>query len=329
MKHGGDLSEAIAHYGGALQDWLDLSTGINPQPWPVKAAMWMDALHRLPARDDEDALICAARKAYNVPKDAAVVPAPGTQALIQWLPHLAPPGNVAILGPTYSEHAQSWQRAGRTVFTITDIKALPRDVRHVIIVNPNNPDGRIFDSARFKQIADEMRSRGGWLIVDESFADIELAIGCAGLCPSFPIIVLRSFGKFFGLPGLRLGFLIAEPRIAMSFQAALGPWSVSAPALIIGAAALSDHTWADAQRSELNAMSQRLDALLQAAGFRLVGGLPLFRLVHHADARALHEKLARNRIWCRSFDEFPDRLRFGLPRDDQDLARLKEALLSS
>jgi cobalamin biosynthesis protein CobC len=328
MKHGGDLSDAIAHYGGALQDWLDLSTGINPKPWPVKAGLWADALHRLPARADEEALLCAARETYNVPKEAAIIAAPGTQALIQWLPHLAPPGNVAILGPTYSEHAQSWQRAGRTVHTITDIKALPRDVRHVIIVNPNNPDGRIFESERFKQIADEMRSRGGWLTVDESFADIDPAIGCAGLCLDLPIIVLRSFGKFFGLPGLRLGFLVAEPRIAMPFQAALGPWAVSAPALTIGAAALKDHAWAEAARAHLKMMSRRLDAVLQTAGFRLVGGLPLFRLVHHANARALHEKLARNRIWSRSFDEFPDRLRFGLPRDDKGLARLKEALLS-
>jgi cobalamin biosynthesis protein CobC len=328
MNHGGDLSEAIAHYGGALQDWLDLSTGINPKPWPVEPGLWTDALHRLPARADAEALVKVAREAYKVPQESAIVAGPGTQALIQWLPHLAPPGNVAILGPTYSEHARSWQRAGRTAFTITDIKALPKDVRHVIVVNPNNPDGRILDFMRLKQIADEMRSRGGWLIVDESFADIEPALGCTGLCVDLPVIVLRSFGKFFGLPGLRLGFLIAEPRIALSFQAALGPWAVSAPALLIGAAALKDDTWAEAARTDLKMMAQRLDALLEAAGFRLIGGLPLFRLVHHEDAKGLHDRLARKHIWCRRFDETPDRLRFGLPRDDKDLARLKEALLS-
>jgi cobalamin biosynthetic protein CobC len=328
MNHGGDLSEAIAHYGGAPQDWLDLSTGINPRPWPVPAGLFADALHRLPAQADQEALILRAAEAYNVPKEAAIVPAPGTQALIQWLPHLAPPGGVAILGPTYGEHAQSWSRGNRTVFAITDMKALPREVRHVIVVNPNNPDGRIFEFARFKQIADELRSRGGWLIVDESFADIDPSIGCAALCADLPIVVLRSFGKFFGLPGLRLGFLIAEPRIAASFQAALGPWAVSAPALTIGAAALKDRAWAMAARASLDMMAQRLDAVLQMAGFRLVGGLALFRLVQHAEARALHEKLARNHIWCRCFGESPDRLRFGLPRDDKDLARLKEALVS-
>ncbi len=328
MNHGGDLSEAIAHYGGGPQDWLDLSTGINPRPWPVPAGLFADVLHRLPAHADEDALIEAARQTYDAPKDAAIVAAPGTQALIQWLPHLAPPGNVAILGPTYSEHAQSWHRGNRTVAAITDMKALPREVRHVIVVNPNNPDGRVFESARFKQIADEMRSRGGWLIVDESFADVDPAIGCASLCVNLPIVVLRSFGKFFGLPGLRLGFLIAEPRIAASFQAALGPWAVSAPALTIAAAALKDRAWAAAARTNLNMMAQRLDAVLQMAGFRLIGGLPLFRLVQHDDARALHEKLARKHIWCRRFDETPDRLRFGLPRGDEELARLKEALIS-
>ncbi len=328
MNHGGDLSEAIAHYGGAPQDWLDLSTGINPQPWPATAHLFADALHRLPARADEEALIEAAREAYNVPKPAAIVAAPGTQALIQWLPHLASPGPVAVLGPTYSEHARSWQRAGRAVIEFGEIENSPGDAKHLVIVNPNNPDGRILSLTHIARAAEEIKRRGGWLIVDESFADIDPAIGCAVLCVDLPIIVLRSFGKFFGLPGLRLGFLIAEPRIAMAFQAALGPWCVSTPALTIGAAALHDQAWAEATRTNLKTMAERLDRVLEAAGPKIIGGLPLFRLAQHEDVAALHEKLARKHIWCRRFDEAPDRLRFGLPRDGKDLARLKEALLS-
>jgi cobalamin biosynthetic protein CobC len=327
MNHGGDLSEAIAHYGGAPQDWLDLSTGINPHPWPVAADLCALALQHLPARNAESAVIQAAWQFYNVPAEAAIIPAPGTQALIQWLPQLAPPGDAAILGPTYNEHARAWQRAGRSVAEIGSLEALPQNLRHLVVVNPNNPDGRILDATSLKQIAEEIKLRGGWLIVDEAFADIDPTISCASLCADLPVIVLRSFGKFFGLPGLRLGFLIAAPDVANAFAAALGPWSVSGPALLIGTAALRDQVWAKATRDTLAVMAQRLDCVLAAAGFHLIGGVSLYRLVHHAEAKALHEKLARKHIWCRRFDDFNDRLRFGLPRDDQDLARLKDAFL--
>jgi len=328
MKHGGDLSEAIALYGGAIEDWLDLSTGINPEPWPVDMRLLTKALQRLPARADEEALADSARQVYQVPKAAGIAAAPGVQALIQWLPYLACEGDVAILGPTYSEHAQSWQRAGRTVIEISDIKDLPQNIRHAVAVNPNNPDGHITPPAHLIACAKEMKRRNGWLIVDESFADIDPSIGCASLCADLPIVVLRSFGKFFGLPGLRLGFLIANHQTASLFETALGPWSVSAPALIIGAAALADHAWANASRAKLALMAQRLDDVLTAAGLKVIGGISLYRLVHHANAKALHEKLACQHIWCRRFDGFEDRLRFGLPRDDRNLLRLKEALSS-
>jgi cobalamin biosynthetic protein CobC len=328
MKHGGDLSDAIALYGGAIEDWLDLSTGINPEPWPVDARLLTNALHSLPARADEEALIDVARQVYRVPKDAEIVAAPGVQALIQWLPHLLCEGDVAILGPTYSEHAQSWQRAGRTTVEIGNMKDLPQAIRHVVAVNPNNPDGRIALPADLILCAEEMKRRNGWLIIDESFADIDPSLGCARFCADLPIVVLRSFGKFFGLPGLRLGFLIADRRIASLFKDALGPWSVSAPALIIGTAALADRAWADASRAKLALMAQRFDEVLITAGLKIIGGISLFRLVHHPDAKALHEKLAQRQIWCRRFDGFDDRLRFGLPRNDRDLSRFKEALSS-
>ena len=92
MKHGGDLTEAMAHYGGTPDMWLDLSTGINPWPWPMPPALPARVWRRLPSRADEDALLEAAREAYVVPAGVEIVAAPGTQALIQWLPHLAGSG---------------------------------------------------------------------------------------------------------------------------------------------------------------------------------------------------------------------------------------------
>lgn len=325
MKHGGDLSEAIRRHGGTPDTWLDLSTGINPWPWPIAdlpASVW----HRLPGRDEEAALIAAARKAYRVPERVTIIPAPGTQALIQWLPRLAEPGAVAIVGPTYGEHAASWAAGGHEVIDVSSLDRLPETSRHAVVVNPNNPDGRVTDRATLMQAAARLAQRGGFLVIDESFADLDPEIGAADLYADLPVVILRSFGKFFGLAGVRLGFALAPPPIATRIVEALGPWAVSGPAIAVGRAALSDTHWASETRRIVQAQARSLDAVLVAAGLAVIGGTALFRLVRHAQARELHEALARRHIWCRSFEESPDLLRFGLPPDRTALDRLAEAL---
>jgi cobalamin biosynthetic protein CobC len=327
MKHGGDLTEAIANYGGSPETWLDLSTGINPWPWPIPRlpdAVWT----RLPSRDDEAALIAAARHAYRVPDNAGVAIAPGTQALIQWLPRLAARGAVAIASPTYSEHTAAWQQAGHSTIAFEATEILPDTARHAIIVNPNNPDGRVVDHGTLLRIAGEVRDRNGWLVIDEAFADLDPDISAVALCRDLPVIVLRSFGKFFGLAGLRLGFAIASPQTAQTIEAALGPWSCSGPALAIGRAALLDAPWAERTRIALKRRAEKLDAILAGAGWLIAGGTALFRLARHPDARSLHTVLARHHIWCRSFDWADDLLRFGLPPDDAGLDHLAKALQS-
>ena len=324
MEHGGDLGEAMRRYGGARQDWLDLSAGINPWPWPVPEfhpAAW----HRLPARDDEAALIATARAAYRVPDAAAVVPAPGTQATIHWLPFLAPSGPVAVVGPTYGEHARAWARAGHAVLAVPELGDLPPDARHAVLVSPNNPDGGVTPGYTVTRAAERIRERGGWLVVDQSFTDAAPETSVVELCATLPVIVLRSFGKFYGLAGLRLGFAVAAPPVAQKIGDALGPWAVSAPALVIGRAALRDARWADATRRRLAAESAKLDDVL-AAGLEVVGGTTLFRLARHDDAHAIHHGLAQRRIWTRRFAANPAWLRFGLPPDDVGRERLATAL---
>lgn len=327
MKHGGDLTEAMRRYGGGEDAWLDLSTGINPNPWPIPAlagALWQ----RLPSRADEAALLDAARVAYAMPHGVDVAAAPGTQMLIQLLPRLAPPGAVAIVGPTYNEHAAAWQSAGHEAIAISSPEQLPDAARHVVIVNPNNPDGRIVDHATLARIAETLHQRGGWLLIDEAFADIDPACSAVTLCGEWPVLVLRSFGKFYGLAGLRLGFVIGAPELIARCTDALGPWACSGPALVIGRAALRDEPWAEQTRRQLQQQAERLDAILMAAGFTLAGGTALFRLARHPDATARHEALARQHIWCRRFDWADDLLRFGLPPDAAALERLKAALAS-
>src|SRR5580692_3875849 len=262
MKHGGDLTEAIARYGGSPQMWLDLSTGVNPWPWPIPAHLPADIWQRLPSRADEEALVAAAREAYAVPAVAEIVAASGTQSLIQWLPRLASEGPVAIVEPTYNEHAPAWRMAGHEVIACADLDDLPPAVRHAVVVNPNNPNGRVISRAALARVAARLQERGGWLVVDEAFADIEPDISVIGLCPDLPVVVLRSFGKFYGLAGLRLGFAIASPDIARRMALALGPWACSGPALTIGAAALRDRAWAGRARLAIQREAGKVDAVL-------------------------------------------------------------------
>jgi cobalamin biosynthetic protein CobC len=326
MKHGGDLTEAIARHGGALESWLDLSTGINPWSWPIPRELPQRVWRHLPTQAEADALIAVARKTYAVPDGADIAAAPGTQALIQLLPYLAAPGPVAIVGPTYNEHALAWRNAGHPVVAIDHLNACPDTAVHAVVVNPNNPDGRATDRAALMRMAGQLKSRGGWLVVDEAFADVMPDISAVALCSDWPVVILRSFGKFYGLAGLRLGFAIGAPDLIERITAALGPWACSGPALWIGTAALGDQPWAERTRGALQVQADKLDDVLVRAGFAIVGGTPLFRLARHHDALQLHTALARQHIWCRSFDWADDLLRLGLPADAAGLDRVAAAL---
>ena len=237
IAHGGDLGALRLAFPDAPDPWLDLSTGINPVPYPVppvEASAWT----RLPEAAEVQALRAAAAAAYGAPDAAHVVPAPGTQILIETLPRLLAPTRVAVLGPTYAEHAAAWARAGHTVAEIAEL-AEAGEARVVVVVDPNNPDGRTHPLAARRALAGALGARGGLLVADEAFADLEPG---HSLCPHAApgLVVLRSFGKTYGLAGLRLGFAVADPGTAARIAAALGPWAVSGPALAIGTAALSD-----------------------------------------------------------------------------------------
>lgn len=323
-EHGGGVDVAAARYGVPRSQWLDLSTGINPTPYPVTAdAPWQSWTHGLPDRSMLAELRRAAAAAYGLDDDSLVVPAPGSQSLIQWLPRLYPRAAVAVIGPTYNEHAAAWSQAGHQVReTETFIDDLDRALV-VVVVNPNNPDGRVFEPQRMLAAA-----RHRIVIVDEAFADVAPEVSTAPWAGRPDLVILRSVGKFFGLAGLRLGFALAAPDLAAKLRDALGPWAVSGPAAAIGAAALRDEAWIASTRATLAASRARLDALLTSHGLTVAGGTDLFRLLILERAHDLYDHLARAAILTRPFAARPHWLRLGLPGNDAAFARLDAALAS-
>jgi len=269
-------------------------------------------------------LVAVAAAAYGAPSRDHVVAAPGTQILLPLVAALVQPGRAAVLGPTYAEHIRVAALVGHDAQEVTDVAAL-KHADLAIVVNPNNPDGRTVGANVLLAIADELRSRGGLLVVDEAFMDVGPAGGSlGGDVARGNIVVLRSFGKFFGLAGLRLGFALAAPEIVSRIDAMLGPWAVAGPAIAIGV--LADATWVRAMRAQLDQEARRLDELLTNAGLEIVGGTSLFRLVRTRAASEVFHHLGRAGIFVRRFSEQAMWLRFGLPSSEDAWARLRRAL---
>lgn len=299
--HGGGLAAARAQFGGAPDDWVDLSTGINPAPYPVEGLTAQDWT-ALPDHDAFERLVDAARAFWSVPEGAAILPAPGASALIARLPMLAPAATVEITPPTYNEHAAAFAAQG---WQVTDQS--PADAR--VLVHPNNPDGRLWSAGDATGQA--------LTVIDESFCDVSPEASLIHLAQRPNTVVLKSFGKFWGLAGLRLGFAIAQPEMIAKLNDMTGPWAVSGPALRVGAQALQDITWAEETRVRLACDADRLDGLMTAKGAKLTGGTSLFRLYQVDDTKAWQNRLAQNHIWSRVFPYSNSFLRLGLPPADR------------
>lgn len=326
VLHGGDLDAVRETYPLAPEPWVDLSTGINPRAYPLPP-IHEHAWTRLPQRSEVDKLVAVAARRYGAASTDMVVPAPGTQALIQILPRLMQPTRVAVVSPTYAEHAASWQREGHEVLEVDDEgAALAAQARVVVVVNPNNPTGRLVSRDSLQTLARELATHEGLLVVDEAFVDV-LPAG-ASLVSDLPpaTVVLRSFGKTYGLAGVRLGFAIAAYDLAERLRAMIGPWAVAGPALTVGARALADDQWLSDTRAKLEADTQRLDALLTASGCEVLGGTPLFRFANHPAAARVVDDLGRQGVHVRRFTAQPTWLRFGLPGGEDAWQRLERAL---
>ncbi|SMB21063.1 Threonine-phosphate decarboxylase [Sterolibacterium denitrificans] len=328
LEHGGRLRAAALRYGIAAEDWLDLSAGINPHPWPGLQSLQIptSAWSRLP--EDEDGLIGAACAAYGA---AHALPVAGTQAAIQALPRLRAPGRVAIETPGYAEHAQAWQRAGHQCLNWQSEcadEALLDTLDVLVLMQPSNPGGVRNDPQRLLAWHERLAAHGGWLVVDEAYVDATPGDSLAACSQRPGLIILRSLGKFFGLPGARVGFVLAARGLLDELADDLGPWPLAGPSRWLATSALRDMDWQADQRRHLTEQGRRLAKLLTEYGLPPAGGCALFQWSITPQAERLYRQLAQRGILVRLFrsEPGPASLRFGLPGAESGWQRLTTAL---
>lgn len=325
LEHGGRLRAAASHYGIDRADWLDLSTGIAPWSWPVPEIP-VQAWARLPENDD--GLEAAARAYYGAPQ---LLPVPGSQAAIQALPRIRTRGKVGVLSPCYAEHAHAWRKSG---FLVREVREHEVDyfldsLSVLVVVNPNNPTGLHLPREQLLEWHARLAERGGWLVVDEAFMDNTPQSSLAAETTRTGLVVLRSFGKFFGLAGVRLGFVLAEPALLKALAHEIGPWAVSGPTRILGQACLLDTAGHALQRQRTEQACDRLIRLLSKHGLTPQGGCALFQWLVTDKAQSLYEFCAQRGVLLRLFvGDSPQTssLRFGLPCEEADWVRLAQVL---
>lgn len=343
LEHGGKLRTAARRWGIPVENWLDLSTGVSPFAYPYPdsaAALTVPGEHwqRLP--EEDDGLEEAARNYYEADY---LLPVAGSQAAIQALPRLRPDCKAGFLSTTYNEHMHAWKRQGHHVSfieaaagessqsnenLIANLYKSAERLDVIVLVNPNNPTGTAIDSVSLLNLSTILAKRGGWLIVDEAFIDAETRVNslASATGENEALIVLRSLGKFFGLAGTRVGFVLAWRKLLIDLREELGPWTINGPARYIAQKALTDSDWIAENRLRLRDTSISLKKTLCEYGLTPSGHSQNFQWVETPHAREIHQQLAQQGVLTRLFED-PLSLRFGLPGEG-DWEKLELALNS-
>lgn len=323
LHHGGKLATARRYFDLEQAVWLDLSTGINPHAWPGAAQIETD-WRALPDDRQLTALEQEAARFFGADPDC-ICAVPGSEIGLRLLSRIGLPVGSLVATPGYGTHQEIFPN--KRPVPRAELESIVVPERAIVIANPNNPDGADTPPDILRSWAEALIPHHSWLIVDEAFADVDPALSVASSVGAhLPLIVSRSFGKFFGLAGIRLGFIVAPPLQIAKLRGLLGSWPISTAALEIGRAAYADHAWIAATRARLHHDAAALDDVLCRHGFTPEGNCPLFRLIRCADAHALFEKLARNAILTRPFDYDRCWLRIGLPGSPEGLEKLDRAL---
>ena len=322
LYHGGRLKDA-SHVFGDRDNWLDLSTGVSPWAYPVKPFNQND-WQVLP--EERAQLIAAARSFYREPT-AEIIPVPGSQFAIQWLPFLlTKKARVAVPSCGYREHQFWWKKAGHRTFEYERTDQLPefiekKSIDHVVFIQPNNPTAEVIENELVESVL-SLIPADGVCILDQAFADYIHSQQAADIL-SPKLIKLKSFGKFFGLPGMRLGFVVTSAAIADQLKCVSHQWSIPQWVVNEAASALKDEGWHNIQRMRVNEQSEEIVRLLNHFDGLSVKSAGLFitvlgskekidTLYHHAGEHGIFlrygEYLLGDNAW----------LRLGLPGDRWD-----------
>jgi len=337
MIHGGQLSRVAKQFNISKEQWLDLSTGIAPFSYEIPnipLKVWQD-LPTIP-----NTLIEAAKTYYQA---EYCWPVAGSQALIEKLPRLWNDikgiGNKTNSAQTkhaylpkvgYKEHQQAWSKAGYQLHFYQ--QKLPTDIQEnsvVVVINPNNPLTDVFSIEQMLKLQNHCAQKQALLIIDEAFADIfEPAFSFTPYILSSDVLVLRSFGKFFGLAGIRIGFVCSNQEWNNLLQEESGPWAVNGPALFIAEQALKDTQWQLTQKQKLQKQSETMQVLLkQYLPVIRIEANNLFITVFLDNASSVYQQLCQSAIYVRLTDE-SNALRFGIA-DSEQLRQLSLKLQQS
>jgi cobalamin biosynthetic protein CobC len=322
LHHGGNLLEASKRWGIAPEQWLDLSTGISPISYPLPQIP-DNCWHNLP--QEEDGLEEAAQAYLGTNH---LLPLAGSQAVINLLPYLRARSRVLVLENSYLEHKRTWQLAGHEVLSTKaeSIKDALNNIDVLILTNPDNPSAHLCSCAELTALHEQLKAKDGWLILDEAFIDATPEKSMAHTAGKKGLIILRSFGKFFGLAGIRGGLIMAWPELLTTLHEKLYPWHLSGPSRFVMRTALLDKNWQEKQRVVLLKLSRRLALLLGNTGHKPIG-TALFQFIESPHAALIHNTLAENGILTRLYNDTVSGIRFGLPDiDESNWIKLETAL---
>lgn len=316
IKHGGNIDKAISIYGGKVNDWIDLSTGINPDCYPIPKFSNTD-WRNLPTLTEIEKLESLIKSEFNT--FSSVMLTPGSQIAISLLPTLLKKQIVGIIEPTYSDYFESFENAGFKVCSCSNIQELLKS-KIAIIVNPNNPDGKNYDIKDLLLLSEKVNL----LIVDESFIEASNTSSIISYIKQKTnnIIVIKSFGKLYGLAGLRLGFVFSGEGFISKFKKIFSFWPVSKVSIKIASRAIKDKKWMINTQIKLKKKTIILDEIMKSINFKLIGGTNLFRLYSTPNSISSHRFLAKKFIWSRIFSYSRKWLRLGIP-SDEDLKKVK------
>ena len=323
--HGGNIPWASKQFAIPENQWIDLSTGISPWHYPI-STLSPRYFQQLPYATTQ--LYQAAANYYGCPAEYLRA-VPGSQYAIEQLPTLFAPQKIALPTWGYSEHQKAWQAQGSEIIHYTNHSELlqllnQQAIPYALIIRPNNPSAAFFTIEQVKQVEVLLQQKypnKHLLILDEAFIDLYPQASFIRHPPGPRTVVLRSVGKFFGLAGIRLGFVCAQPALLQRLQAKLGQWLINGPSVGIGQQLFQDKPWAQQQRLRIRQQNKQLQQCLLQAGLPApLHSAGLFTSVFGEPEKFLQIfiQLAKAGVLVRYFPHPTQAcLRFGLPGQHQ------------